>query len=163
MSFTNGFAGYSGVNIDPTTSLIAEFNSLALQNNWKKTSAKYKKQRSNFVKNEFEAHFGSNLSGLGGWQALCEAVGIEDVPSSIIQCKKVRRSLQKGVIFSISELKSDIIVIYPAAQECRRQHLRPHRRRAFRCGRTHIQQCSATGQVYEREWQGVSESRSEAE
>jgi hypothetical protein len=90
MSFTNGFDDHGGVNVDPTTSLIAEFNSLALQNKWKKTSSKYNKQRGNFVRHKFEVHFGSNISGLGGWQALCEAVGIADIPSSITQCKKVR-------------------------------------------------------------------------
>jgi hypothetical protein len=104
----NGFDGYSGVNVDPTTSLIAKFNSLALQNNWKKTSSKYQKQRANFVRNEFEVLFGSDLDGPGGWQALCEAVGIEDVPSSITQCKKVRPPSKKGLFsrFTNSNLTS---------------------------------------------------------
>jgi hypothetical protein len=77
-------------NIDPTASIIAEFDRLAIENDWKKKPTEHKNQRARFVQDEFENHFGNNLASLQGWQALCKAVGIAGIPSSITQCKKVR-------------------------------------------------------------------------
>lgn len=89
MSVVNSFDGFADFDVDPTASIVAEFARLAVQNKWKKKSSKYKDERARLVVAEFDAHFGSNLSVLGGWQALCKAVGIVDIPSSINQCKKV--------------------------------------------------------------------------
>lgn len=90
MSVTSDTSGVAIPPADPIASIIAEFSSLAIQKGWKKNSKEYKKQRARLVADRFEVHFGSNLSALEGWQALCKTVGIAVAPSSIKQCKKVR-------------------------------------------------------------------------
>lgn len=90
MSATSGYDGFASFDIDPTASIITEFNRLAIQEDWKKDSKQYKKQRARLVNQEFNAYFGSNLSNLAAWQALCKAVGITTIPSSVTQCKNVR-------------------------------------------------------------------------
>jgi hypothetical protein len=89
MSAAEGFDGSANFDIDPDASIVTEFNRLALQNNWKKKSSAYKKNRARLVKHEFDALFGANLSNLQSWQRICQAVGITDIPSSVTQCKKV--------------------------------------------------------------------------
>jgi hypothetical protein len=88
----SAFDGFATFDADPTASITAEFNRLAIHNGWKKTSINYTNQRARYAAVEFEVQFGSNLSALEGWQALCKTVGIapEDIPSSVTQCKKVR-------------------------------------------------------------------------
>lgn len=89
MSATNGYVGFDKLDVDPTASIVTEFNRLAIQKNWKKSSKQYKEQRARLITQEFNAYFGSNISTLAAWQALCKTVGITDIPSSIVQCKKV--------------------------------------------------------------------------
>ena len=92
MSAASDSDGVAISGADPIASITAQFSCLAIEKGWKKGSTKYKKQRESLVADEFEAHFGGGLSDLGGWQALCKAVGIaaEEIPSSITKCKKVR-------------------------------------------------------------------------
>ncbi len=92
MSAVGGFDGFVNFEVDPTASIVAEFKRLAIQNDWKKNSTEYKANRAQLVVDEFGALFGSNLSALGGWQELCKAVGIVDIPPSIKQCKKVKQN-----------------------------------------------------------------------
>jgi hypothetical protein len=91
MSSVSNFGGVDvgDLDCDPAASLIVDFSRLAIQNSWKKNSPEYKQYRAAFIRDEFEAQFGNNLSALGGWQALCKAVGVNDNPTSITQCKKV--------------------------------------------------------------------------
>ena len=42
------------------------------------------------VATKFASHYGSNDSVIEKWQALCEDCGVNPVPSSIKQCKKVQ-------------------------------------------------------------------------
>jgi hypothetical protein len=91
MSATNGIDTFADFDVDPTSSIVAAFDCLAIQNEWEKKSADYKDNRVRLVTNEFGIQFGYNWSHLGGWQALCSAVGIAEVPSSITQCKKVTK------------------------------------------------------------------------
>jgi hypothetical protein len=91
MSDVSGFDGFADFDRDPTASIASEFGRLAIQNDWKKGSKKYRKQRAELIEYEFGVHFGSNLHSLEDWQALCKAVGITNIPSSITQCKKVRQ------------------------------------------------------------------------
>ncbi len=83
---------FAKFDIDPTASIATEFNRLAIQKNWKKESKQYKEWRSRLVTQEFNAYFGSNVSTLAAWQALCQAVGIADIPSSTTQYKRVGRA-----------------------------------------------------------------------
>lgn len=94
MSTASGYVGFADFDVDPTASITTEFNRLAIQKNWKKDSKQYKEQRARLVTQEFNAYFGSNTSTLAAWQALCKAVGITDIPSSIVQCKKVETEPQ---------------------------------------------------------------------
>ncbi len=115
MSTNNGYVGFADFDIDPTASIVTEFNRLAIQNDWKKHSKQYKEQRSYLVTQEFSAYFGSNFSTLAAWQALCQAVGITDIPSSITQCQKVGKSpryLPKSELSMSQLLKKTYVNIF---------------------------------------------------
>lgn len=73
---------------DPTTSLAAEFKRLAVHQQWKTKSTKYKKERVKFMEQAFKDQYGADESKLEAWQALCEDLGFDDVPESITKCKK---------------------------------------------------------------------------
>ena len=92
MPAADGLYGFADFELDPSVSIITAFDRLAIQNDWKKNSAVYKNQRARLLVDEFSAHFGNNLSNLGGWQTVCKAVDIatDEIPPSITQCKKVR-------------------------------------------------------------------------
>jgi hypothetical protein len=132
MSATSGIDTFADFDVDPTTSIVAAFDCLAIQNEWKKKSAKYKDNRVRLFTNEFGIQFGNNWSHLGGWQALCSAVGIADIPSSITQCKKVTK--QKPTSY-MALFDGD-----PAAEKDSCQHLRPHRCCSFWHSGSHVQQ-----------------------
>ncbi|ERF75978.1 hypothetical protein EPUS_01344 [Endocarpon pusillum Z07020] len=101
MSATSGYDGFASFDIDPTASIVTEFNRLAIQKSWKKDSKQYKNQRARLVNQEFNAYFGSNLNDLAAWQALCKAVGITTIPSSVTQCKKVQNSHPSPIWLSL--------------------------------------------------------------
>lgn len=85
----------SGAPLAPNedTSILASFRRHARTSNWEENSAEYRSKRAHFVRDHFEAAFGSSSSNLAGWQALCRAVGIMEIPSSITGCKKVRSTI----------------------------------------------------------------------
>jgi len=80
----------SGFTPDPTASIAAEFARLAAHMGWGKQSREYREQRLRAYGAEFERHYGADASRLENWQRLCGEVGVEGVPGSITQCKKVR-------------------------------------------------------------------------
>ena len=96
------FAAYPDFKPDPTASIIAEFNQLAISQNWKKGSKTYKKHKRQCLEEEFNAQYGNNnatsMSKLETWQTfymeLLSRSGTTTTPSSlpgsITQCKKVR-------------------------------------------------------------------------
>ena len=69
-------------------SFLEQFNRLAIHQNW--TKKEKKRRRHEAIEEEFNYLQGTDTSKLARWQDLCCIVGIEDVPASIQQCKKVK-------------------------------------------------------------------------
>ncbi|KAJ7030195.1 hypothetical protein C8F04DRAFT_1114195 [Mycena alexandri] len=90
---------------NPTAPVQKEFKLLAAQCGWKVGGAQYKREWARCGREEFIRYFGSEEKGLDGWQGLCATVGIEEIPNSITQCKKVLRTVWVN-IFDLVDAKS---------------------------------------------------------
>jgi len=157
MSDVSGFDGFADFDRDPTASIAAEFGRLAIQNDWKKGSKKYRKQQAELIECEFRFHFGSNLSTLEHWQALCKAVGITNIPSSTTQCKKVG---QPCLAMDRIPTQTDRIL---ASQRQACQHLRSDRRCSLRYSRPNVPYQPETCDLHQGKWQDLSEEGGQIE
>ncbi|KAF7514064.1 hypothetical protein GJ744_004389 [Endocarpon pusillum] len=118
MSASSGYDGFASFDIDPTASIVTEFNRLAIQKSWKKDSEQYKKQRARLVNQEFNAYFGSNLNNLAAWQALCKAVSITPIPSSVTQCKKLLKKVYVNIYDLIDAARlGEVARTFPSNQK----------------------------------------------
>lgn len=96
-SETTFFDRFPSFTPDSTISLIADFDRLAIQQNWHKRSKTYRENKRQCLEEEFEAQHGVT-STLMAWQALYEELAGRSgtvpvplpLPSSITQCKKVK-------------------------------------------------------------------------
>jgi len=61
---------------------------LAVQEKWSKKEKQ--RHRLDAFDAEFARHFGTDMGKLEMWQEMCRLCLIEDVPTSINKCKKVR-------------------------------------------------------------------------
>ena len=93
------FDQYSDFETNPTASLVDEFERLAITRHWAEGSKKWRKARHRCFVEDFAfllVRMGSTI--LARWQALCDVVGMEHIPTSITQCKEVRQSLCENVL-----------------------------------------------------------------
>lgn len=72
---------------NPEADLSAEFARLAIAKGWSKKQQKAHKAEA--IEAEFGRLYGTSYDKLESWQDLCREVGIDPVPQSITQCKKV--------------------------------------------------------------------------
>lgn len=73
---------------NPQAGFVSEFTRLARHTGWGKHSAQYRDERTLCYQQETLVAFGDG-SNLEKWQRLCEEVGIEEIPTSIKECRKV--------------------------------------------------------------------------
>jgi hypothetical protein len=66
---------------------IAKFEQLSLQRGWSRKDAK--KYRTQAIDDDIISTYGVDLTKLEEWQKLCSDVGMDPVPRTITQCKKV--------------------------------------------------------------------------
>jgi hypothetical protein len=83
---------------DGAAPIKEEFRRLAQLNDWvgndpqkRKT---YRREWNKCFLSEFTKHYGNDDSSVEGWQALCEAIGLDDVPQSVKECRRVGFLLQ---------------------------------------------------------------------
>ncbi|KAI0033361.1 hypothetical protein K488DRAFT_47848 [Vararia minispora EC-137] len=88
------FATYPSFAYDPSASATAEFARTCAQFRWgEKRRKKAHRAFSTAMVAQFAATFGTDVGSLRSWQALCEAIDIEEVPDTLTKCKKaVKRS-----------------------------------------------------------------------
>ncbi|KAH3973274.1 hypothetical protein HBH70_064700 [Parastagonospora nodorum] len=80
------FAQFSDFEEEPGASLTSEMARLAVQEKWSKKEKQ--RQRLDAFDAEFARHFGTDMGKLEMWQEMCCLCRIEDIPTSITQCKK---------------------------------------------------------------------------
>ena len=86
---------------DITADAMDEFGRLAKFQCWGKKSKEYHKQRNiclATLAEDFESHYGNDVTRLNQWQNLCSEVYVDPIPHSITQCKKVSLSYLKGFV-----------------------------------------------------------------
>lgn len=98
------FFRYPILEYNPRGAPMAEFRRLVSANGWDPERARnpehsrepesraYNNARSAFFdafRNEFDHRFGADAEGIVTWQSLCETLGIDPMPGSVTQCKKV--------------------------------------------------------------------------
>ena len=88
------FDGFPHFEPDPLAAALANFDRLAISQNWRQGRKKYKAEKDIYLSALATNHIASIESGgaaerLAGLQELCAEVGIERVPETITQCKKV--------------------------------------------------------------------------
>jgi hypothetical protein len=72
-------------------SATSEFQRLVQVKGWNTNSRQYRTTQRQFkdaLVNQFNFNYGKNENSLTGWQALCEALGVEPIPESVSQAKK---------------------------------------------------------------------------
>jgi hypothetical protein len=75
----------------PTATFKDELARLAKHENWSNKTTR--KQQVKALSAEIAHHYGTNKNKLDRWQQLCEDVGIDVIPTSITQCRKVCRTM----------------------------------------------------------------------
>jgi hypothetical protein len=78
---------FAGFKPSPTASFKKEFSRLAKHENW--SNQERRQQQVKALAAEIAHHYGTYMNKLDRWQQLCEDVGIDVVPKSIKQCRKV--------------------------------------------------------------------------
>jgi hypothetical protein len=78
---------FFGFEPSPTAKFKKELARLAKHENW--SNKEKRKQQVKALAAEIAHHYGTHLNKLNRWQQLCEDVGIDVVPKSITQCRKV--------------------------------------------------------------------------
>jgi hypothetical protein len=79
---------FPGFVPEPKATFKDELARLAKHENWSNNARR--KQQVKALTAEIAHHYGTNMNKLDRWQQLCEDVGIDVIPTSITQCKKVR-------------------------------------------------------------------------
>ena len=87
-------ATYPLFKANPQSMALANFGRLARSQNWRQGGKKYKAERDAYMTALAEEHIGSiEVGGADGrlaeLQGLCREVGVQPMPVSIKQCKKV--------------------------------------------------------------------------
>lgn len=83
------FAAYPTFTPGPNLPLLENFNRLAEAQGWRKE--RREEERQAFLLGQYSIHLGSISTGkLQKWQELCGELGVDSIPTSITQCKKVR-------------------------------------------------------------------------
>jgi hypothetical protein len=95
---------FPGFVPEPTATFKDELARLAEHENWSNNAKR--KQQVKALTAEIAHHYGTHMNKLDRWQQLCEDVGIDVIPTSIKQCKKVCCAI-RGVRYSQHELISD--------------------------------------------------------
>jgi hypothetical protein len=78
---------FPGFEPNPTATFKNELARLSKHENWS-TKRRHKEQVQALTA-ELAHHYGTHLNKLDRWQQLCEDVGIDVIPTSITQCRKV--------------------------------------------------------------------------
>lgn len=78
---------FPGFDPDPKAAFRGEFKRLALNQSWDTVTKRERKPEA--LTAEIAFHYGTCMTKLGCWQELCEDVGLDEIPTSINQCKKV--------------------------------------------------------------------------
>ena len=97
MSSSSYFSRFPTFAPNPLGNIEEEFERLARKEGWKPDYKRYWKERDKCLASEFNIRVGylDKDDRLTSWQALCSELGIEPLPRSITQCRKVTQ-LQEG-------------------------------------------------------------------
>jgi hypothetical protein len=82
---------FPGFIPEPTATFKQELARLAKHESWSGNAKQ--KQQVKALTAEIAHHYGTNMNKLDRWQQLCEDVGIDFIPTSITQCRKVRSAV----------------------------------------------------------------------
>lgn len=86
------YSRYKSFTPNPNVSVIENFQLLTISQGWapggRARGRAYRNFR-NAIIEEFNATYGTDDRDLSSWQNLCRVVGVEPVPETITQCKKV--------------------------------------------------------------------------
>jgi hypothetical protein len=78
---------------NPNAPVKDEFRRLAKLKGWmgkgQDKKERYRKEWGKCFSSEFEKHYGGDASSLAGWQSLCSEVGLDAIPESVQECKRV--------------------------------------------------------------------------
>jgi hypothetical protein len=82
---------FPGFIPEPTATFKHELTRLAKHESW--SSNVKRKQQVKALTAEIAFHYGTHMNRLDRWQQLCEDVGIDVIPTSITQCRKVHSAV----------------------------------------------------------------------
>lgn len=87
------FSQFKDFTPDPNSSLITNFDLLTVSRGWAphgRARTRARRDFRNAMIDEFNRTYGTDYKNLESWQNLCRVVGIDPVPETITQCRKVR-------------------------------------------------------------------------
>ncbi|KAK2462693.1 hypothetical protein APHAL10511_005309 [Amanita phalloides] len=95
------FAEYSDFNYDPRAPVLDEFHRLVRVYQWKPESKERKEARTRFsaaMGRQFSSFYGTRVDDLAAWQALCLALGVDPVPETVDECRKIIKSTHVNLV-----------------------------------------------------------------
>jgi hypothetical protein len=66
--------------------------------NWRQGSDTYRQERTLFITNEFNTHFGVDATKLQNWQSLCRELQIEKPIDTITKCRKALAEVYVNIV-----------------------------------------------------------------
>ncbi|KAH8825624.1 hypothetical protein DL96DRAFT_1817137 [Flagelloscypha sp. PMI_526] len=136
--YTQDLVSKYGFVYDDTYSIIDNFKTLAISQNWKKKSMSYKQERKKFigemVVDQFWEQFGGRKENLHMWKELC-ALAIGDyesnpIPTSIRQCKAMLQGTNVNIVDLVEAKrvgKAKVQPVFKSAQALRQYILRSNK------------------------------------
>lgn len=87
------FRRYSNFDYNSSNSAPSEFRRLCSFKKWDKRQkdTAHDAFKSALTK-QFNLNYGTSVSDVGSWQSLCTYIGVEPIPETVEECKKVSRS-----------------------------------------------------------------------
>ncbi|RXW19643.1 hypothetical protein EST38_g6206 [Candolleomyces aberdarensis] len=153
-TFFDGFQPQFQYNpLQPATS---EFRRLAQVQGWNTNDQQYRQAHRQFkdaLVGQFNSNYGMDENSLTGWQALCEALGIEPIPDSVREAKKVRffeQDLFSGSVPGLTVKGDPNLYILWVTGGCRSDKWAEHQ---------NIQYGGAVEKVYEEVKESVPEAQ----
>ncbi|VDC02967.1 unnamed protein product [Peniophora sp. CBMAI 1063] len=102
------FGSFEGFQYNPRKPTMSEFNRLCRERGWGLNSPERHEARARLrdaLIRQFELIFGTEVRSLRSWQLLCTAIGLEDIPDTLKECRELVEEVYVNLIDLIEKMR----------------------------------------------------------